>query len=259
MILYYLLSGVPPFDGKTENEIIAKILKGKFSFEEPAWDKISIDAKNLIEKMLNLDPDHRISAETALKHPWIVKFSEVFHLHDPNSQSLFKNLRNFQSHEKLQQAVLTFIATQLLSKEETRELSEVFRRIDNNSDGKIARDELFTEYLKNYSRMEAFEEVERIMREVDTDNSGYIDYTEFLIASMKKEKLLSRRNLENSFKVFDRDNSGTITIAELKNFLGNDTAGSKAAWDHLLDGGDINNDGELDLQEFKNLIYKIFS
>ena len=144
-------------------------------------------------------------------------------------QPLFTNLKKFHANQKLQQSVLTFIATQLLNKEETRELSEVFRAMDTNSDGKIAKEELLKEYKKTKPLLQAQDEVEKIMNEVDIDKSGYIDYTEFLIASMKKDKLLSRRNLENSFRIFDRDNSGTITISELQFFLGNDTIGSKAA------------------------------
>lgn len=259
VILYLLLSGTPPFNGLSESEIIAKIMRGQYSFSAPIWGKISADAKDLISKMLTFNQDLRISAKSALSHPWILRFSQVYVLPNPDAQPLFNNLKKFHSHEKLQQAVLTFIATQLLSKEETRELSEKFREIDKNGDGKIGRDELLAEYSKKLSRLQAQEEVERIMKEVDIDNSGFIDYTEFLIASMKKEKLLSRRNLENSFKVFDRDNSGTITILELKTFLGNDTVGSKAAWDGLMGETDMNDDGELDLQEFKALIFKIFN
>ena len=258
VILYLLLAGTPPFDGNTENEIIGKIIRGKISFAEPIWEKISNEAKAFIKKMIQADEVKRISAEEALNDIWIRKNSEVFFEGGLSIQPLFTNLKKFHANQKLQQSVLTFIATQLLNKEETRELSEVFRAMDTNSDGKIAKEELLKEYKKTKPLLQAQDEVEKIMNEVDIDKSGYIDYTEFLIASMKKDKLLSRRNLENSFRIFDRDNSGTITISELQFFLGNDTIGSKAAWNNIMKSIDINNDGELDMNEFKALVFKIF-
>lgn len=63
VILYILLCGYPPFGGRSEDEILKKVRIGKFKFEPEDWDRISEDAKNLIKKMLTLDPKKRISAE----------------------------------------------------------------------------------------------------------------------------------------------------------------------------------------------------
>lgn len=54
------------------------------------------------------------------------------------------------------------------------------------------------------------------MEEVDLDNSGYIDYTEFLTATLEREILLSKNNLEAAFEAFDKDGSGFITAGELR-------------------------------------------
>lgn len=63
VILYILLCGYPPFYGKTDKSIMKKVLKGKYSFEGYEWDIISEDAKDLISKMLVINPDERVSAE----------------------------------------------------------------------------------------------------------------------------------------------------------------------------------------------------
>ena len=71
VILYIMLSGNTPFDGKDEYEILEKIRKAKFSMNDYVWSKISDSAKHLVKRMLEIKPSNRISATEALKHPWI--------------------------------------------------------------------------------------------------------------------------------------------------------------------------------------------
>lgn len=103
---------------------------------------------------------------------------------------------------------------------------------------------------------ETIEAVDKMMKLADTDESGFIDYTEFIIAAMDKEKLLSRNNLEIAFKSFDTDKSGTISLEELRAAIG--TNANEKVWKELLAEADENNDGEIDLTEFKNLMMKVF-
>lgn len=70
IILYMLLSGMPPFDGRTDMEIIENVKKGQYSVEGGVWDDVSDAAKDLVCKMLTFDPKKRLSAKQALEHPW---------------------------------------------------------------------------------------------------------------------------------------------------------------------------------------------
>jgi len=76
VILYIILSGTPPFNGKSEYEIHNRIKEGSISFSDPCWSTISDNAKNLITKLLAYDSKHRLSAEEALNHPWITEMSD---------------------------------------------------------------------------------------------------------------------------------------------------------------------------------------
>lgn len=71
VILYIMLTGIPPFFAKTDQEIYELILKADIPFPEKKWGKISLSAKDLVTKMLTYDPNDRISAKDALNHPWI--------------------------------------------------------------------------------------------------------------------------------------------------------------------------------------------
>lgn len=71
VITYMMLCGDPPFNGVDEYEITKSIRIGKFSFDGTKWAAISERAKDLISKMLAFKPSDRLSAEEALRHPWI--------------------------------------------------------------------------------------------------------------------------------------------------------------------------------------------
>jgi calcium-dependent protein kinase len=71
VILYILLCGYPPFNGANDKQIIEAVLRGKYTLDEPEWEDISDEAKDLVRKMLEYDPVKRISASDALQHKWI--------------------------------------------------------------------------------------------------------------------------------------------------------------------------------------------
>jgi calcium-dependent protein kinase len=71
------LSGIPPFNGASDQEIMKKVKSGKFSFADPVWATISDMAKDFISQLLTLDQYKRPSAEQALKHPWIVEANKL--------------------------------------------------------------------------------------------------------------------------------------------------------------------------------------
>eukprot|EP00358_Blepharisma_japonicum_P007134 CAMPEP_0202942832 /NCGR_PEP_ID=MMETSP1395-20130829/3072_1 /ASSEMBLY_ACC=CAM_ASM_000871 /TAXON_ID=5961 /ORGANISM="Blepharisma japonicum, Strain Stock R1072" /LENGTH=95 /DNA_ID=CAMNT_0049639535 /DNA_START=1073 /DNA_END=1357 /DNA_ORIENTATION=- len=92
------------------------------------------------------------------------------------------------------------------------------------------------------------------MKEVDTDKNGFVDYTEFLKAALNMEKVLSAENLKTAFKVFDRDGSGSISAAELRKILEGSVPSDDRVWNEIISEVDQNGDGEIDLQEFQDII-----
>lgn len=70
-MLFILLAGYPPFHDNSEPAMFQKIRKGDFNFNDPAWDDVSEDAKDLIRNLIVIDPNQRLSADEALQHRWI--------------------------------------------------------------------------------------------------------------------------------------------------------------------------------------------
>jgi len=72
VIIYVMLCGFPPFFEDSNEKLFDAIKKGEYEFPSPQWDEISDYAKDLIKKLLVVDPYKRIDADGILKHPWIV-------------------------------------------------------------------------------------------------------------------------------------------------------------------------------------------
>lgn len=97
------------------------------------------------------------------------------------------------------------------------------------------------------------------MKSVDSDRNGTIDYNEFLTATMDKDKLTSKTNLELAFKSFDKDGSGKINLKEIKLIFNNTAIKDDNVFQNMISEADNNHDGEISLEEFKALMVSFFS
>jgi calcium-dependent protein kinase len=90
---------------------------------------------------------------------------------------------------------------------------------------------------------------------VDTDNSGFIDFSEFIVAALREEELTSDEYLKNAFKMFDKDNSGLIHPHEIKKVLGfAENAITPEMMESIMKQVDANGDGEISYEEFCDLM-----
>ena len=174
-------------------------------------------------------------------------------------QTTANNLTNFRETNKLQRAVIRFIASQLLSQGEKDELAVIFKSLDKSGAGKITEQELVTYCRKVFGNAFSDDEIHTIMCRVDTDNSGYIDYSEFLAAAIDRKKLLSASRLEAAFQAFDRDNNGKITALDLKQLLEADVKLDIIAYSNLIKQVDQNGDGMIDFKEFSDMMMMLTS
>lgn len=257
VITYILLSGMPPFNGQTDQEIMKKVRAGKFSFDDKSWSAVSQNAKDFISKLLTYNQDNRPSAQEALSHPWITELSNIA-VDESMALGALSNLKDFRADQTLKQATFAFIASQLLSKSEKDNLARVFKAFDKNGDGKLSMEEVKEGYLEHYGRSMGDEEVERMFRAVDTDNSGFIDYSEFVVAAMNEKNLTTNEKLEAAFKMFDKDGSGSISADEIKKVLGQgQNALNTKVIDEIMNQVDENGDGEISYDEFVTMMKKI--
>ncbi|XP_061350412.1 calcium-dependent protein kinase 1-like [Gastrolobium bilobum] len=209
VIIYILLCGTPPFWGGTEREIYWNVLHGDLNFSSDPWLYISESAKDLIRKMLVRDPKQRITVDEVLRHPWFQVDGGA-----PLDSAALSRLKQFSLMKKLKKTAFTIIA-QNLSEEEISGLKEMFKKIDTDNSGQISFEELKVG-LKTFGANLRGSEIFDLMQAADVDNSGTIDYGEFIDATLHLNKVDMEDHFVDAFLYFDKDDSGHITQGKLQ-------------------------------------------
>ncbi|XP_062081513.1 calcium-dependent protein kinase 26 [Humulus lupulus] len=251
VILYILLSGVPPFWAETQQGIFDAVLKGQIDFDSDPWPVISDSAKDLIRKMLCSRPSDRLTAHEVLCHPWICENGVApDRALDP---AVMSRLKQFSAMNKLKKMALRVIA-ESLSEEEIAGLREMFTAMDTDSSGAITFDELKAG-LRRYGSTMKDTEIRDLMEAADVDNSGTIDYGEFIAATVHLNKLEREEHLLAAFQYFDKDGSGYITVDELQQACTEHNM-TDVFLEDVIREVDQDNDGRIDYGEFVAMMQK---
>ncbi|KAF8041233.1 hypothetical protein BT93_B3230 [Corymbia citriodora subsp. variegata] len=165
VMLYILLSGVPPFWAESETGIFNEILRGHIDFSSDPWPSISPGARDLIRKMLNSDPKQRLTAFEVLNHPWIKEDGEA--PDTPLDNAVLVRLKQFRAMNKFKKVALRVIAG-CLSEEEIRGLKEMFKGMDTDNSGTITLEELKQGLSKLGTKLSEYE-VKQLMEAVYYD------------------------------------------------------------------------------------------
>ena len=256
VILYILLCGYPPFNGKNNRELYNEIQFREPDFSGEEWENVSADAKKLIKMCLIKDMNKRPSSKEILKNKWLQINGKTLNFNLSQSfaksfnTSVVKKMAFFVKENKLKQAVMKFITTQFDLEKEEEELRRIFKQFDTNNDGIITKKEFRQQLIKIYGENNSEEITRKIFPKIDVDNSGEISYNEFLTCLIDNKKVLTVDKLDKAFKLFDKDNSGKLSIKEIKHVFG----GTENQWKKIFSEVDKNNDGEVDFEEFKILM-----
>ncbi|XP_043723908.1 calcium-dependent protein kinase 20-like [Telopea speciosissima] len=245
VIIYILLSGVPPFWDETEQGIFEQVLKGELDFVSDPWPSISDSAKDLVRKMLVRDPKKRLTAHEVLCHPWVQVDGVAPDM--PLDSAVLTRLKQFSAMNKLKKMAIRVIA-ESLSEEEIAGLKEMFNMIDTDHSGQITFEELKAGLERVGANLKE-SEIYALMQAADIDNSGTLDYGEFLAATLHLNKIDREDHLFAAFSYFDKDGSGYITKDELQQAC-EDFGIVNITMDDLIREVDQDNDGRIDYSEF---------
>ena len=258
VIMYVLLSGQFPFFGKNDEEIEKKILSGKFTFKDKYFKNVSEKAKDLIRKCLIYDKNKRITAEEALKHQFFADDldpNNIF-LDEIDNKNILLALKNFSQQSKIYQIVLTFLSHNFADKVELNKLKKIFFRMDLNLDGNLKKDELAIAFKEAGMEMQD-DQLNQVIKSVDFNENGSIEYEEFVRVTLPKESLFTEDNLKYAFDMFDVDKKGIITLNNFKEILGIKKVKDKKIYQELLKEIPLHENEEMNLDAFKKYIYSL--
>ncbi|KAK3119676.1 hypothetical protein QOZ80_9AG0673660 [Eleusine coracana subsp. coracana] len=252
VMLYIFLAGVPPFWAENENGIFTAILRGQIDLASDPWPKISSGAKDLVKKMLTINPKERLTAFQVLNHPWIKEDGDA--PDTPLDNVVLNRLKQFRAMNQFKKAALRIIAG-CLSEEEITGLKEMFKNIDKDNSGTITLEELKNGLAKHGTKL-SDGEIQQLMDAADADGNGLIDYDEFVTATVHMNKLDRDDHLYTAFQYFDKDNSGYITKEELEQALKEQGLYDAEEIKDVISDADANNDGRIDYSEFVAMMRK---
>ena len=223
VIMFILLTGVPPFGGNSNRVIVEKILK--HDYDKTLLNKRCRACKDLIAQLLERDITKRIRADGALKHRWfeIFKSKEIRVDVEPAViENCIKNLKKYKKASDIQEVALAYLVHNNPELKEVDNACKIFGIIDKKGNGKINKEELFDGLSAIYQSDKLKQDVDDIFENLDVNNDLYLEYEEFVRAAIDKSIFLTENSLKFAFNFFDKSNKGEITVDDLINILSGD-------------------------------------
>ena len=260
VILYMMLVGRAPFDGKDDEEIICKINSGEYNSKEPRLLKHSPEVRDLVKKLLQKDTNKRYSAQEALNHPWFQKFggrSLFSNFKREEIEPYINNLFNYSFNSKIQQLVIAFLVHNLPNNDSSINILKLFRYFNKSGNCKLTKEELMNGLYDYRDKNEVDKVVDHLFTLLDGDNNGYIEFDEFLRACIDKKIILTTTYLKYAFKFLDKEKTGTLNTQKIiKAFVLNPNKLLEAVFNNTLNSVDHDGDGIINFEEFKELMLK---
>lgn len=250
VVVYILLSGIPPFYGESDQDIFRMIRKAEVDFPaEYGWDGVSAAAKAFIHRLLNKNPAERPTAAEAKLDPWLQVNDAAVDVGDaapnPTPTDLTHRLERFVGMNKLKRCALKVMADSL-TQEEIGELGELFRQIDTDGSGTLSITELEQALSQSHGFIQT--ELQEILAGIDLDGNQQLDYSEFLAATMQRNHFVKDDKIFRAYQQLcgEKDSIDMETLVQI--------VGSATDAQAVMDQFDTDHSGVLEFEEFKQMI-----
>lgn len=252
VIVYQLLCGKTPFDGKNLNRINQNICNKEVTFNNRSWQHISDNAKNFIKLCLEKDQYKRPSISELFDHPWICEIPEVGTQDEEVQLNIQNNLVQYQKCSDFQKIVLSLLSGLSASQEELETLQREFVRIDKDRNGTLSKWEL--EQMVHSKIQNKYNiDWDEIIEQCDYNGDGVIDFQEFMSACIDRKVLQNEDDLKCAFRIMDTNGDGHISLDDFDDLF-NSYGGARMdqdLWEGLLMEADRNGDGIVNFEEFQ--------
>ena len=265
VILYILVIGTYPFNGKDKNEIISNIVRGNYSFPKGFIENSSPEIRDLIVQCLQVNPSNRISAKKALNHPFftLYEIKEFFlHVTEAFLNKTINNIKKYEIRNSLQELTFTYLVHNYPNQNQITLIYKVFNKFNKNNDGKLTKKELKEGLSKYFSKgqtggIDIEKETNEIFKIIDANNNGYIECEEFVRAGIDKNLLKNKKVLRFTFDFLDKNKNEEVSVEELKEVFGVVNKEDEKSLVNLMKTIDTNSDGHISFDEYYMMMVKI--
>jgi calcium-dependent protein kinase len=245
---FMLLSSSLPFYGKSRAHVVRRILQHKYGFKGARWKTVSQESMNFVKSLLIPNVAYRPTAAQALKDSWFADVGSRTNISSAVMDRVQASIEAFAGYSRLKKLALMVIAHKSTD-EEIGFLRRLFLKFDAEKSTPDISFEEFKEALANYNYTE--EDLIRIFVGMDIDGTGKVSYSEFLAATIEAHGSIEEERIAEAFDRLDDDDSGYVTVENLRAFLGDDV--SKDYIDDIIDEVDIVRDHRISYEEFLSL------
>lgn len=262
VLTYVMLCGKPPFWGTREQHYRAA-KNERYPFKDDPWDKMNPQAKDFVQKLLKADPAKRMNCSDACAHEWLKSAPESFSACPETSATVMNSLKAFAGQSTFTRLCITAVARQLDHKH-LKDIHQVFQELDKDGNGVLS----IAEVKEGIGKLGAGEgtDVDKLFSTMDIDGSKQIDYTEFCAAAMGERATNQDDIIWAAFKTFDVDNTGDLTVDNIKAIL--DNSDMQDSWSpevcrevgmEVIKMFDKDGDGRITFDDFKSMMTKCWT
>jgi calcium-dependent protein kinase len=225
VITYMLITGRPPFEGKDEKSVFERVRRGRVTYNEKVWSRLSPEALAFTKSLLTFEPENRPSAKETLELPWLANYQKRRRaIMDGKDGKLFGRevcdaLLRFASYPPLKRAAL-MVVSHHVKEQETRELRNMFLTLDEDHCGELTFEEMFNMIRKYSSSPVTEDNFHNVFDQMDQEKTGKVHYMEFLAATLESRVKSSGQLLNQAFDHLDVESNGKISIDNLQQLLG---------------------------------------
>lgn len=198
VIMYFLLSGKYPFDGPSLVAIFQKIEKADFNFNDISWEKVTDKAKDLISKLLVVDPKQRFTLVQALGHNW---FDHNQEKESETHLEIFNSIIFYKAPGQLWKETIKVLVKQL-NEEQIIELKNAFVVLDVDKSGNVTSEDIENALLNMHFNY-ALYHYRKVIVKFDYLKQGKINYEQFIDVALERKRFVNEENLWAVFKSVD--------------------------------------------------------
>ena len=251
VILYILMTGDIPFQGENEEKIINSILKGKYNTKNERLKKYPKSLQSLLRHLLDINLQTRYSADQALKCDFFKRYDPILPykilIKTEDLEKYFNNLINYQLTSKIEQIFIAIICHFAVFFKEENNILIIFRYFNKEMNGLLTKKELYDgliEYYKmkgedtgdfsKYDFLVYGDTIEEIFTVLDTDNSGYIEYEEFIRGCVDRNLLTKEKYVKEFYDNIDKEGKNEITLQQIREAIFDITSNSKNVVEDII-------------------------